>query len=103
MAAKRSSLFGGVTPKGADETSVTSQTIVHDLLQAAASVPEAAPAGRYPKAKTREGKRVATVYLEREALRQLQKIAFDEEVTIQALLVEGINAVFERRGLSRIA
>lgn len=103
MAVKRSSLFGGAAPKGADETSTTSQAIVHDLPQAAAGASEPAPAGRYPKAKTREGKRVATVYLEREALRQLQRIAFEEEITIQALLAEGINAVFERRGLSRIA
>jgi hypothetical protein len=58
---------------------------------------------RYPVAKTREGKRVATVYLEKEALRQLQKIAFDEETTLQALLVEGVNGVFAARGLSRIA
>ena len=103
MAAKRSSLFGEAAPKGADETSPTSQAIARDLPQVAAGASEPAPAGRYPKAKTREGKRVATVYLEREALRQLQRIAFEEEITIQALLAEGINAVFERRGLSRIA
>ncbi len=58
---------------------------------------------KYPIAKTREGKRVATVYLEKEALRQLQKLAFDEETTLQALLVEGVNSVFAARGLSRIA
>ena len=62
------------------------------------------PAGRkYPVARTREGKRVATVYLDKEALRQLQRIAFEEEATLQALLVEGVNAVFAARGLSRIA
>jgi hypothetical protein len=43
------------------------------------------------------------VYLEKEALRQLQKIAFDEETTIHALLAEGVNGVFAARGLSRIA
>jgi len=48
-------------------------------------------------------KRVATVYLDKEALRQLQKLAFDEETTIQALLVEGVNNVFASRSLSRIA
>ena len=73
MAAKRSSLFGEAAPKGADETSPTSQAIARDLPQVAAGASEPAPAGRYPKAKTREGKRVATVYLEREALRQLQR------------------------------
>jgi hypothetical protein len=64
----------------------------------------ATPAPRkYPVAKTREGKRVATVYLEPEALRQLKRAAFDEDKTVQELLVEGVNAVFERRGLGRIA
>jgi hypothetical protein len=33
----------------------------------------------------------------------LQKLAFDEETTIQALLVEGVNNVFASRSLSRIA
>jgi len=61
------------------------------------------PTRKYPVAKTREGKRVATVYLEPEALRQLKRIAFDEERTVQELLTEGVNAVFEKRGLSRIA
>jgi hypothetical protein len=73
---------------------------------AAAPTPtlNAEPAGRkYPVASSRQGKRVATVYLEPEALRQLQKVAFDEETTIQALLAEGVNAVFQARGLSRIA
>lgn len=53
--------------------------------------------------KSRQGKRIASVYLEPEALRQIQKIAFDEETTVQALLCEGINAVFEARSLSRLA
>ena len=97
MAAKRSSLFGGATPK------VEEEAPAHDPSKVVPASPDQTPASRYPKAKTREGKRVAPVYLEREALRQLQKVAFDEEVTIQALLTEGINAVFERRGLSRIA
>jgi hypothetical protein len=94
--AKRSSLFGApAAPKAAEEPAVPTAV--------APTVPAADPNRKYPIAKTREGKRVATVYLEREALRQLQKIAFDEETTMQALLVEGINAVFQARGLSRIA
>ncbi len=68
----------------------------------APAAPEPAPR-KYPVAKTREGKRVATVYLEPEALRQLKRAAFDEDKTVQELLVEGVNAVFERRGLGRIA
>lgn len=58
---------------------------------------------KYPVAKTREGKRVATVYLEKDALRQLRRIALEEETTLQALLVEGVNAVFAARNLDQIA
>ncbi len=112
MAPKRSSLFGSAASKSATDPETTSEdqaASAPDLEAAPTRAPappaptEPSSASRYPKAKTREGKRVATVYLDREALRQLQKIGFDEETTIQALLVEGVNAVFERRGLSRIA
>ncbi|MGI4763567.1 MAG: ribbon-helix-helix domain-containing protein [Janthinobacterium lividum] len=111
MAPKRSSLFGSAASKSATdpETMSEDQAPAPELDAAPTRAPappaltEPSPANRYPKAKTREGKRVATVYLDREALRQLQKVGFDEETTIQALLVEGVNAVFERRGLSRIA
>ena len=51
----------------------------------------------------REGKRAATVYLEPEALKQLQFLALDEGVSLQSLLIEGVNAVFEKRGKSRLA
>ena len=108
MAPKRSSLFGNVAAKPSAEPEATpgvQEGQAPEVAPARTSPPAAAaaPAGRYLKAKTREGKRAATVYLEHEALRQFQKIAFDEETTIQALLLEGVNAVFERRGLSRIA
>jgi len=93
---KRSSLFGGAVEAKPDlpapSTPVTEST----------QSPEA-QVRKYPIAKTREGKRVATVYLDKEALRQLQKLAFDEETTLQALLVEGVNNVFASRSLSRIA
>jgi hypothetical protein len=53
-------------------------------------------------APSRQGKRVATVYLEPEALKQLHQIALDEEASLQSLLIEGVNAVFAARGRSRI-
>ncbi|MCJ2131278.1 ribbon-helix-helix domain-containing protein [Methylobacterium sp. E-045] len=64
---------------------------------------EAVTTQRYPKASTREGKRVVTAYLDPEAFRQLKRIAADEDAQQQDLLLEGINLVFEKRGLSRIA
>jgi hypothetical protein len=89
---KRASLFGK-----------TQSQPVEPAAPAPAPMQDAEPARKYPVAKTREGKRVATVYLEPEALRQLKRIGFDEEKTVQELLTEGVNAVFEKRGLSRIA
>lgn len=96
--AKRSSLFGSaaLTPtKSAPATAAAAEP-------STSPTPTAEGGRRYPVAKTREGKRVATVYLEKEALKALQRIALDEDTTLQALLVEGINAVFQARGLSRI-
>lgn len=62
-----------------------------------------ADARKHVVAKTREGKRNATAYLEAEAFQQLKLIAVREDTTVQALLLEGINEVFAKRGLSRIA
>lgn len=101
---KRASLFGGKNPTVADQPEAPA-TVVEPMIATpvAPDVAPQPPARKYPVAKTREGKRVATVYLEPEALRQLKRVSFDEETTVQELLVEGVNAVFEKRGLSRIA
>lgn len=93
---KRASLFGTRVAPAAPEPAEAVPP------RPAAGEPEG-QGRKYPLAKTREGKRVATVYLEPEALRQLKRAAFDEDKTVQELLVEGVNAVFEKRGLSRIA
>lgn len=67
-----------------------------------ASVGESS-ARRYPIAKTREGKRVVSAYVDEEAFIQLKMLAIRERKSVQALLVDGLNAVFEARGLNRIA
>ena len=91
--AKRASLFS--KPQEAAREAVQSPPAV--------SAPEGAETvRRFPVASTRQGKRVATVYLEAEALKQLKQLALDEDTTIQELLVEGVNAVFEKRGRSRL-
>lgn len=58
---------------------------------------------RYPKATTRVGTKAATVYLSPEAHRQLKKLGLDEEKEVQDLMREGLNLLFEKRGLGRIA
>lgn len=58
---------------------------------------------RHVVARTRQGKRNATAYLDPEAFQQLRLVMVREDTTMQALLIEGINAVFAKRNLSRIA
>jgi hypothetical protein len=95
---KRPSLFG-------DKSSAPATKPVEAQPEVAAppAPREVVTAQRYPKASTREGKRVVTAYLDPEAFRQLKRIAADEDAQQQDLLLEGINLVFEKRGLSRIA
>lgn len=94
---KRPSLFSA-RPSEPEPVSDTAQSQTPPMPQS-----EAAPAVRYPKASTREGKRVVTAYVSPEAFRQLKRIAADEDAQVQDLLTEGLNAVFAARGLSRIA
>lgn len=98
----RASLFGGVVKKTVVSTAAREDASA-PVSEAPAELSPAAPAARYPKASTREGKRVVTAYLSQEAFRQLKMIAAAEDCQQQALLIEGINAVFEKRGKSRIA
>lgn len=100
---KRASLFGARGPELVEDADTAAEAPASSTVGPPLQEAEPEPKRKYPVAKTREGKRVATVYLEPEALRQLKRIGFDEETTVQELLVEGINAVFEKRGLSRIA
>jgi hypothetical protein len=93
--AKRASLFGAAEP--------VVSSAVSPPVHAVSPPAETAPGRRYPVAKTREGKRVATVYLEEEALTQLKVLAAKERTTLQELLVEGVNAIFAARGMGRLA
>lgn len=77
----------------------------HEPLPAVApTVPiDEAPRPKQPRAASRVGKRLVTAYVEPMALKQLQLISVEEETTIQALLIEGLNAVFAARGRTRMA
>lgn len=102
---KRPSLFSpkAATPTREAETAASPAAAIPGP-EVGEARPDPAPAPvRYPKASTREGKRVVTAYISPEAFRQLKRIAADEDRQQQDLLLEGINAVFEKRGLSRIA
>ncbi len=55
------------------------------------------------RAKARDGKRAAMVWLDPAAVRQLNQIALDEDSTVQALLEEAVSALFVSRGKPRLA
>jgi hypothetical protein len=44
-----------------------------------------------------------TVHLTRHSFRELKRLALDQDTTVQALLVEGVNLVFAQHGLPQIA
>jgi hypothetical protein len=96
-----------VTEPPSDESSVDESSVVQ--LPTPAPHPRAVAGARKPekprhnRATTRIGKRLVTAYVEPEALKQLKLISVDEEKTIQDLLIEGLNAVFQKRGLTRCA
>jgi len=73
------------------------------MLAVPLTAPSEAPRPKQPRAASRVGKRLVTAYVDPMALKQLQLISVEEETTIQALLIEGLNAVFTARGRTRIA
>ncbi len=57
----------------------------------------------YEKQASRLGKRPATAYISPEALRQLKKLALDEDRSAQELIIEAINDLFVKYDLPRLA
>lgn len=66
----------------------------------AALAPAAAPAPAKAEGEARKG---LIVRLNVEAWKQLKRLALEEEVSAHDLLIEGVNAVFEKRGKPPIA
>jgi hypothetical protein len=91
MTTKRASLFGSVRAIDPPEPPATP------------SEPAVASKPVYPKASTRIGKRVMAAHVSPECWKQAQMIAVDENLSIDALIREGLNHVFAARGLTRLA
>jgi hypothetical protein len=53
--------------------------------------------------KSRQGKKVVTYYLEPEPFTQLKILSAKDGLTVQELMIEALNLLFEQRQLSRIA
>ena len=69
----------------------------------AQTVQEAAMPKRTAKGKSREGRQFIAAHVVPEAAKQFKLLAVQQERTTQALLVEAINDLFAKYGLSRIA
>jgi hypothetical protein len=86
---------------------MTKRPTLFSRSEAPAPEPLPEPVTRDPAkhrvASTRIGKRNLTAYVDDETFRHFKVIAAREDVTVQDLLVEGINAVFAARGASRSA
>ena len=66
--------------------------------------PVATPAPRgASRPPSREGKSAVTFYVDPAAAKQLRRLCLDGDTTVQAVMVEALNDLFAKRGLSRIA
>jgi hypothetical protein len=65
----------------------------------------ASPTSAQPGKRTpgRQGKRGVAFWLEPEAFRQLGAMAFEEERSVQSLMEEAVDLMFQSRGKPRIA
>jgi hypothetical protein len=70
---------------------------------AAQSLQETPEAKTTAKGKGREGRQFIAAHVVPEAAKQFKLLAVQQERTTQALLVEAINDLFAKYGLSRIA
>jgi hypothetical protein len=101
---KRASFFAPKPAEVLQDDTPTSQPV---SLPAGQHVD--APARQpYPKATTRQGRKAVTVYVEPETKRQLDKLVFeakgdDPDFALQDLMIEAINALFAKRGVTRLA
>lgn len=55
------------------------------------------------KAAAREGRQFAAVHVKPEVIKQLKMLGIQQDKTIQSLMVEAINELFQKYGVSRIA
>ncbi len=63
----------------------------------------APPAGRAADPRSRSGRVLVGGHIAKEVQRALRILAAEESTTVQALLAEGIDAVFAKRGKPKIA
>lgn len=67
------------------------------------TLPSQQPAMKSWVAPTREGKKAITGFFDPAVSKQLKEIALQHDTTLQALLKEALNGLFEKYGRSQIA
>ena len=93
---KRPSLFA-VKP-------TTAPAVVNDPQpEVLADIAVAPPVAAKMRARSREGKRVLSIYLTPEGWKQLRMLSLDLGSSTQALGKEAVNLLFEKHRLNRIA
>jgi len=55
------------------------------------------------KAASRKGRQFAAAHVKPEVIKQLKMLGIQQDKTIQSLMVEAINELFQKYGVSRIA
>ncbi|NOY71635.1 MAG: hypothetical protein GXP14_04550 [Gammaproteobacteria bacterium] len=78
------------------------KTTLNDALSRATKNTKARKTGATTSS-TREGKRLIAGHFDPVTSKQLKRIALDEDTSVQALLREALNDLFEKRGKKRIA
>jgi len=89
-------VVGGDT--GSQATGVSSPTPEHP----SSALPAVSP-GETNRQRSRIGKRAVTFYVSDEAFRQLGVLSAQTDKTIQSLMLEAVDWVFQTHGLARIA
>ena len=95
MTTKRKSLADGFRATTAEQTAPPEAKTE--------SAPPPPPERKEKRASTRAGKKPVTAFLSPEAAAQLKAMAAMELTTQEALLIEAINDLFQKRGKGQIA
>lgn len=75
----------------------------NDVASLVLEKPEKAAIRHQPKAKGRDGRQFIAAHVNPEAAKQFKLLALQQERTVQNLLIEAINDLFNKHGMSRIA
>ena len=97
MPAKRSSLSAALSEASGRTAEPVPSPDAQRSLEAAPSAPPT------PVPQSRQGKKAITGHFDPAVSRQLKQLALDRQTTVQALLAEALNDLFEKHGRNPLA